>query len=149
MTLKKILSFAAPMIAATSISTWAHADLSDGDYSAVQTLWNITHPQVANNPVDAQLKAEMPFMDFIENDAADDGFNPKTYHVWQTITLSADQNEHGEGAVKCANGDDYKFMVKRSPSRSPMRKLHHVHVVVEAVRRRNLEPSLQIFQVRS
>jgi len=116
MAFKKLISIAIPLITAASISTTAHADLSDGDYSAVQTLWNITHPQAANNPVDAQLKAEMPFMEFIGNDAADDGFNPKTYHVWQTITLSADQKEHGEGAVKCANGDDYKFMVKRSPS---------------------------------
>jgi len=99
-------------------STSMAADL--GDYSIVQTLWNITHPQAANNPVDSQIKAEMPFMNFIENQANDDGFKAKQYLTWQTINLKADDAEHGQGAVKCMNGDDYKFLLKRSPSSSNM-----------------------------
>ena len=38
---------------------------------------------------------------------------------------------------------------KLSPSKFPMRKQHLVHVVEEVERRRNLEPFLQIFQVKS
>jgi len=106
-------------LACISISP-AVAQADTGDYSVVQTLWNITHPKAANNPVDAQLKADMPFMDFIENQATDDGFNTKQYLTWQTIDLHADDADHGQGAVKCMNGDDYKFLVKRSPSSSNM-----------------------------
>ena len=109
------VAFACMSIAPT---TSMAADL--GDYSVVQTLWNITHPQTANNPVDAQVKNDMPFMNFIENEANDDGFKPKQYLTWQTINLKANDAEHGVGAVKCMNGDDYKFLVKRSPSSSNM-----------------------------
>mgnify|MGYP000223315120 CR=1 FL=1 len=95
-----------------------------GDYSAVQSLWNITHPQAANNPVDAQLKQDMPFMTFSENPADssgfDDGFKAKKYQVWQTIDLKGDDDKNGPGSVKCLNGDDYKFLVKRSFSSSNM-----------------------------
>jgi hypothetical protein len=108
-------------IAFACMSLAPAASMADtGDYSVVQTLWNITHPQAANNPVDARIKADMPFMNFIENEATDDGFKPKQYLTWQTIDLKADDAEHGQGAVKCMNGDDYKFLVKRSPSSSNM-----------------------------
>ena len=109
----------------TGLLTFSGSALADlGDYSAVQSLWNLSHPAAANNPVDDQLKNKMPFMTFNENPADstgfDDGFKAKKYLQWQTISLKGDDDKNGPGSVKCLNGDDYKFVIKRSHSSSNM-----------------------------
>jgi len=113
-----LLAVSCTGLLAFSGQTLAETGDNSGNYSAVQSLWNLSHPQAANNPVNSQLKADMPFMTFSENPSEssgfDDGFKANKYLLWQAINLKGDDDKNGAGSVKCLNGDDYKFLVKRS-----------------------------------
>jgi len=107
-----------------SLAFSGQALAGNGDYSAVEALWNLSHPPAANNPVDSELKNDMPFMTFHSNPSDstgfNDGFKANKFSLWQTISLKGDDDKNGKGSVKCLNGDDYKFLVKRSFTSSNM-----------------------------
>lgn len=87
-----------------------------GDYGPLQTLANLKKAPAANNPVNGHLENEMHFMDFNRNPRGhNDGFNPKRYYQWQVVTLDGKST-----GAQCADGSDYKFLVKRSASSSNM-----------------------------
>lgn len=87
-----------------------------GDYGPLETLQNLKKAPEANNPVSSQLKSEMSFMEFSRNPRGHkDDFNPKRYYQWQVITLDGEST-----GAQCADGSDYKFLVKRSASSSNM-----------------------------
>ncbi len=88
----------------------ALADL--GDYSSRETFMNYFKPRQANNPLNEQDKANIPF--HIKSARTDfkDGFMPALYNVWQEVTL-----DPATGA-SCGDGSPYKFWVKRRANTS-------------------------------
>ena len=94
------------VLAALFVGT-AHAE--EGDYSALQTAWNLLFPPGPDNPIRA---SETTGTYGLKRNPAGyaDGWQPGGYYRWQTIKLAA-----STGAV-CGNGSQYKFFVNRVPN---------------------------------
>ena len=104
--LKQSMRLACLVLAALFAGT-AHAE--EGDYSALQTLWNLAFPPGPDNPV---RSSETTGTYGLKRNPAGyaDGWQPGAYYRWQTVKLAP-----STGAV-CGNGSQYKFFVNRVPS---------------------------------
>jgi hypothetical protein len=94
------------LVLAALFAGTTHAE--EGDYSSLQTLWNLAFPPGPDNPVRA---SETTGTYGLKRNPAGyaDGWQPGAYYRWQTVKLAP-----STGAV-CGNGSQYKFFVNRVP----------------------------------
>lgn len=120
MLLNNAFKKAIPLTVMLFLSGGVAADV--GDYGPFKFFKNLFQPPSANNPVDRNLVNEVTLadgtqvIDFPDNPRNHrDGFDQRNYLTWQSVTLDGDAT-----GAKCADGSDYKFLVKRSARSSNM-----------------------------
>ncbi len=82
-----------------------------GDYTDLQTFYNLFVPETADDPV-SNAETQGPYPLNTPTAGFDDGFEANGYFRWQQVDVPV------ETGAACGNGTPYKFFVRRVPNKS-------------------------------